>query len=161
VWDKIVFKKVRDDVFGGCLRFMLTGASPISPDVCDFFKVVCCCPVIEGYGQSESCGASFTTILGDPFSGYVGGPTIMNEIRLMDVPDMKYTSEDKEEDGTPCPRGEVCFRGPNIMHGYYKNEEATKEAIINGWLHSGDIGKILPNGALKLVDRKKNIFKLA
>jgi len=74
---------------------------------------------------------------------------------------MNYTSEDKDENGVPCPRGEICFRGPGIMSGYYKNEEKTAEAIINGWLHSGDVGKIMPNGAVKIIDRKKNLFKLA
>lgn len=134
---------------------MLTGAAPLSAEVCEFFKVAVCCPVLEGYGQTESCGASFTTLKEDPSGGLVGGPTIMNEFRLMDVPELGYTSEDKDENGNSTPRGEVCFRGPNIMLGYYKSDEKTNEAILNGWLHSGDIGKILPNGGLKLVDRKK------
>lgn len=74
---------------------------------------------------------------------------------------MGYTSEDVDENGVPTPRGEVCFKGPGIMVAYYKNDAKTNEAMINGWLHSGDIGKILPNGALKIIDRKKNLFKLA
>jgi len=97
----------------------------------------------------------------DQFAGHVGGPTINTEFRLMDIPDMNYTAADKDEEGKPTPRGEICFRGPGIMAGYYKNEAKTNEAIINGWLHSGDVGKIMPNGSVKIIDRKKNLFKLA
>ena len=62
------------------------------------------------------------------------------------------------KDGT----GEICFRGDNIMVGYYKAEDKTKETIDEaGWLHTGDIGKWMPNGTLKIIDRKKHIYKLA
>jgi len=62
----------------------------------------------------------------------------------------------------PFPRGEICFRGPCCTQGYYKNEEKTRELIDEyGWLHSGDIGEILPDHSFKIIDRKKNIFKLS
>ena len=58
------------------------------------------------------------------------------------------------------PKGEVCMWGPSITKGYFKNEEKTNEAFVNGWLLSGDVGVLLPNGAIKIIDRAKNIFKL-
>ena len=68
---------------------------------------------------------------------------------------MNYTSDDVDANNVPMPRGEVCYRGAGVMLGYYKNPEKTNEAIVDNWLHSGDIGAIMPNGSLKNIDRKK------
>eukprot|EP01114_Cavostelium_apophysatum_P003480 TRINITY_DN1338_c0_g2_i1.p1 TRINITY_DN1338_c0_g2~~TRINITY_DN1338_c0_g2_i1.p1 ORF type:complete len:663 (-),score=159.25 TRINITY_DN1338_c0_g2_i1:93-2081(-) len=153
VWDKLVFNNLRQKL-GGRVRLMITGSAPISDEVYQFLKICFCCPVLQGYGLTETCAAGTITMMEDPTWGNVGLPLACNEIRLADVPEMKYTTANNS--------GEVCFRGPNIFKGYYKDEEKTKEAFdADGFFLTGDIGRWNPNGTLSIIDRKKNIFKLA
>nr|XP_043623377.1 long chain acyl-CoA synthetase 6, peroxisomal-like [Erigeron canadensis] len=156
MWDRLVFNKIKDKL-GGRVRFMVSGASPLSPDVMDFLKVCFGCPVMEGYGMTESsCVITFMQ-QNDNLSGHVGPPNPACEVKLVDVPEMNYLSDDQ-----PYPRGEICVRGPIVFQGYYKDEVQTREVIDEeGWLHTGDIGLWWPGGRLKIIDRKKNIFKLA
>ncbi len=75
---------------------------------------------------------------------------------------MGYTSTDLDDKGIPTPRGELCFRGYNCFKGYFALPQQTKETIdSDGWVHSGDIGLITSQGCIKIIDRKKNIFKLS
>jgi len=120
---------------------MITGSAPIPPTILDFLKIAFCCPIIEGYGQTESTAASFLTNFNDSQSGYVGGPTSMNDFKLQDIPEMEYLSTDRDSEGNLTPRGEVCLKGPSVILGYFDKPELTKEAIDeNGWLHTGDVG---------------------
>jgi len=105
--------------------------------------------------MTETSAGSVLTRAGDPISGHVGGPVANVKIRLRDIPEMNYLHTDNP------PKGEVCFWGPSIMKGYFKNEEKTAEAFDGEWLRSGDVGIINPNGSIKIVDRAKNIFKLS
>ncbi|KAJ0721984.1 putative long-chain-fatty-acid--CoA ligase [Helianthus annuus] len=114
------------------------------------------CPVSEGYGMTEnSCVITFMNV-NDVTSGHVGAPNAVC-VKLVDVPKMNCTSYDQ-----PYPRGKICVRGPIVFQGYYKDEVQTREVIDEEvWLHTGDIGLWSPGGRLKIIDRKKNIFKLA
>lgn len=161
LWDSLIFKKIKN-VLGGRVQLMVTGSAPISPDVLNFLKVVFSCQIIEGYGQTESCGASILTSIDERRAGIIGGPTTTLEVKLADVPDMNYFSTDVDENGNPTPRGEICMRGPTIFSGYYESPELTAEAIDHeGWLHSGDVGiRNYSDGSFKIIDRKKNFFKL-
>ena len=153
-YDKVIFKKFKA-IFGGNVRCMITGSAPIAKDVLDFLKVCFCSPIMEGYGMTETSGGSFITFVGDPMSGHVGGPLANVKVRLKDVPEMEYYST-----STP-PAGEICIQGPSIMQGYFKNPEKTAEVLQNGWIHTGDVGVINPNGSVNIIDRVKNIFKLS
>ena len=160
IFDKLVFKKFKD-ILGGRVRIMITGSAPISVETMRFLKIAFSCEIYEAYGQTETCGGSFTTDPYDKDIGHVGGVTPHTEFKLVDVEEMDYTSKD-EVDGVPQPRGEICIRGPGCFLGYFKNKEKTMETIDEeGFVHTGDIGTILQNGALRIIDRKKNIFKLA
>uniref|UniRef100_A0A8B9QJV8 Arachidonate--CoA ligase n=1 Tax=Apteryx owenii TaxID=8824 RepID=A0A8B9QJV8_APTOW len=153
IWDQLIFKKVQETM-GGQVRIMVTGAAPISPSVLTFLRAALGCQIFEAYGQTEcSAGCTFS-MPGDWTTGHVGAPIACNIIKLEDVEEMNYFSSNNE--------GEVCVKGPNVFKGYLKDPEKTAEAIDkDGWLHTGDIGKWMPNGTLKIIDRKKNIFKLA
>ncbi|XP_030806949.1 LOW QUALITY PROTEIN: long-chain-fatty-acid--CoA ligase 5 [Camarhynchus parvulus] len=153
IWDKVVFKKIQETM-GGRVRIMVTGAAPISPSVLTFLRAALGCQIFEAYGQTECSAGSTFSMPGDWTTGHVGAPLACNIIKLDDVEEMSYFSSNNE--------GEVCIKGPNVFKGYLKDPEKTAEAIDkDGWLHTGDIGKWLPNGTLKIIDRKKNIFKLA
>jgi long-chain acyl-CoA synthetase len=155
LWDALVFNKFRK-ILGGRVRLMITGSAPIAPHVLQLLRCVFCCPVIEAYGMTE-CGACCTiTTMRDVTLGHVGGCIGCNAIKLVGVPEMEYVTS------TVPPRGEVCIRGPNVFHGYFKDPQATSEAFdSDGWLRSGDIGEWLQNGAMRIIDRRKNIFKLS
>ena len=122
VWDNLVFGKVQQQL-GGRVRLMVTGSAPISDKVMDFLRICFACPVIEGYGQTESSAAVSTTLPGDTICGHVGAPLPCVEIKLVDVPEMEYSVKDNP------PRGEVCFRGPCCTSG--TNQRAALISPVN------------------------------
>mmetsp|Transcript_33119 Transcript_33119/g.84069 ORF Transcript_33119/g.84069 Transcript_33119/m.84069 type:complete len:672 (-) Transcript_33119:449-2464(-) len=154
--DLLVFNKVKARL-GGRVRVILTGGAPIPEHVNEFLRVAMCAPVVQGYGLTETCAASF---ISDPYDvgqvGTVGPPLPHTELRLEAVPDMGY------DPLADPPRGEVCLRGPGLFSGYYRNEALTKEVMDGeGFFHTGDIAELTPHGGLKIIDRKKNLFKLS
>ncbi|KAK9161773.1 hypothetical protein Syun_008114 [Stephania yunnanensis] len=161
--DLLAFRKVtgKNNVFsvvkaklGGRVRLIISGGAALSTELEEFLRVTSCAFVIQGL--TETCGLSTISFPDEMcMLGAVGVPSVYTELRLEEVPDMGYSPF-----GDP-PRGEICVRGKPIFSGYYKNPELTKEAFKDGWFHTGDIGELLPSGAMKIIDRKKNIFKLS
>jgi long-chain acyl-CoA synthetase len=135
--DKKVLSKIRG-LFGGNLRLAVSGAAPINPDILRFFDAAGVL-VVEGWGMTEtSTGATVATE--DEFKfGTIGKPFPGCEVKI---------AED----------GEILVHGPNVFQGYHKNPEATAETIVDGWLHTGDIGEIDSEGFIKITGRKKDII---
>eukprot|EP00668_Euglena_longa_P046571 GGOE01062256.1.p1 GENE.GGOE01062256.1~~GGOE01062256.1.p1 ORF type:complete len:741 (-),score=266.28 GGOE01062256.1:578-2605(-) len=172
LWDKLVFSKIAKKLGLDCCRYLFCGSAPTPPHVVEFFRIVLPdCIVSEGFGQTETSTASNLQRFTDYTLGNVGAPLSCNEVRLVSVPDMGYLITDRVHGadaengnpGIPCMgRGEAWFRGHNVFQGYYKMPEVTGEALDSeGWTHSGDIALWTLQGQLKIIDRKKNIFKLS
>jgi len=156
LWDRIVFNNVRNKL-GGNVKAIYSGSAPLSADVTDFLNICFSCDVQEGYGQTETVACLSLTDKWDMESGHVGGPMTPVEVKLRDIEDMGYLSTDK-----PYPRGEICVRGHSVFKGYYKNPELTKEVLDeDGWFRTGDIGIWDDHNRIAIIDRVKNIFKLA
>jgi len=105
---------------------------------------------------TETCAGTFVS-LPDRMDmlGTVGPPCPNVDVCLESVPDMGYDALSSR------PRGEVCVRGDTLFSGYFKRDDLTQEVLVDGWFHTGDVGEWQPNGSLKIIDRKKNIFKLS
>jgi len=149
-----LFKEVRK-ALGGQVRIIVSGAAPLPAHVQDFLTAAMGAEMVQGYGMTENCASTTLALPSDYRGGHVGPPLKTVMVKLQDVPEMGYTSEQAPE----C--GEVLVSGPVLMSGYHKDEKATNETIDDGWLHTGDIGRWNSDGTLSIIDRKKNIFKLA
>ena len=159
-YDKLVFNKMKN-VLGGKMRTMTSGSAPLSAEVLDMLKVCFCTPICEGYAQTETCAGGCVSNSDDKISGHCGTPWFCSELKLIDCPEMEYFATDKDVEGNPMPRGEVCYRGTNVTQGYFKDPLRTKDAIDSeGWLHTGDVGQFFKGGRLKIIDRISNCFKL-
>jgi long-chain acyl-CoA synthetase len=131
------------------LRFALCGSAPVPVEVMKRFEALFDCPVIEGYGLSEStCRSTFNPVDERRRVGSVGLP-IGNEVKIFD--------DDDRELG-PGEVGEIVLKGSNIMKGYYHNEAATREAFRSGWFHTGDLGYGDEDGFFYIVDRKSDMI---
>uniref|UniRef100_A0A8C5ANW0 long-chain-fatty-acid--CoA ligase n=1 Tax=Gadus morhua TaxID=8049 RepID=A0A8C5ANW0_GADMO len=156
----LLFQKVRR-LLGGRVRMMLSGGAPLSTVTQRFMNVCFCCPVGQGYGLTETCGAGTITEVADISTGRVGSPLICCEVRLRDWAEVHYTNYITYMHRIP---GEVLIGGPNVTMGYYRHENGDQDFFVdeNGqrWFCTGDVGEIHPDGCLQIVDRKKDLVKL-
>uniref|UniRef100_A0A0N5APK7 Long-chain-fatty-acid--CoA ligase n=1 Tax=Syphacia muris TaxID=451379 RepID=A0A0N5APK7_9BILA len=153
IWDRFVFSKVQNQL-GGNVQLIATGSAPVSEQVLETCRIVLGAAIFEAYGQTECTAVTSITWLTENVGGHCGGPAACAIVKLADVPEMNYFAKDG--------KGEIMVKGPNVTQGYYKNPEKTSELFDkDGYLHTGDIGQFLEGGRLKIIDRKKHIFKLA
>jgi long-chain acyl-CoA synthetase len=136
--DAAIFSRVRQ-LFGGNVRQAISGAAPIAPEILEFFYAAGV-PVLEGWGMTETTAVGTVATLEHFKFGTVGRPLPGIEIRI--------APED----------GEILVRGPNVFREYWRNPKATAETLIDGWLHTGDIGELDDEGYLKITGRKKDII---
>ncbi|HEY2161719.1 MAG TPA: long-chain fatty acid--CoA ligase [Solirubrobacteraceae bacterium] len=136
--DEQIFSKVRG-LFGGHVRQAVSGAAPIASEILEFFYAAGV-PVMEGWGMTETTGVGTVGTLDDFKFGTVGRALPGVEIRI--------AGEDNE----------ILMRGPNVFREYWKNPEATADTLIDGWLHTGDLGELDDEGFLKITGRKKDII---
>ncbi|KAJ8609670.1 hypothetical protein MRB53_039007 [Persea americana] len=157
LWDRVWGAKVRKALGLQRSLFMVSGSAPLDPTLHSFLRTVFAQHFFQGYGLTETYAVSMFQLLGDLSTGNCGAIAPSIEACLADVPDMEYLSTDK-----PFPRGELLLRGYSVSPGYYKNDEETKKAYTkDGWFHTGDICTIDSMGRFKIIDRKKNVLKLA
>jgi len=135
--DKKVLSKIRG-LFGGRIRLAVSGAAPINPEILRFFDAAGVL-VLEGWGMTETSTAATISTPDDFKVGTIGKPFPGCEVKIADD-------------------GEILVKGPNVFQGYHKNPEATNETIVDGWLHTGDLGEVDPDGFIKITGRKKDII---
>ena len=136
-----VFRKLRERLGFDRIRVAYSGAAPIAPEILHFFHSIGV-NLVEGYGQTEGTGVTTTSKIGEVKFGTVGIPLEGVEVKIADD-------------------GEILVKSPGVFKGYFKNPEATAETIVDGWLHSGDVGTIDKDGYLTITDRKKDIIVTA
>jgi long-chain acyl-CoA synthetase len=137
LFDKLVFSKIRDR-FGGRVRFFISGAAALNREVAEWFHAAGIL-ILEGYGMTETSAGSVVNHPDDYMFGSVGIPFPGTEVKI---------AED----------GEILIKGPGVMEGYHNLPEATEETLVDGWIHTGDIGEF-DGEHLRITDRKKDLFK--
>lgn len=157
---------------GGHLKGVLSGGAPLNAETQRFMNICMCCPVIQGYGLTESCGAACVAEITDLSTGAVGPPVRCAEICLREWTESGYTPFNDP------PQGEILISGPNISAGYWKQPEKTAEDFImykvrcllalfyeyfkgKRYFCTGDIGEMRDDGSIRIIDRKKDLVKLS
>ncbi|HEX6349510.1 MAG TPA: AMP-dependent synthetase/ligase [Candidatus Dormibacteraeota bacterium] len=139
--ERLVLKPLREQLTGGRLRFFLSGGAPLAAEVEQFFWAAGI-KILQGWGMTETTSGATSNTEAEHRYGTVG--------RALPGYDLKIAED-----------GEIMVKGPGVMLGYFRNEEATEEVLSDGWLHTGDVGELDGDGFLKITDRKKDLIKTA
>ena len=154
----LIFRKFRA-IVGGNLRVLLSGGAPLAPDCHNFCRTLLGINLLQGYGLTETAATACIPDGSDLSTERVGGPLQEVDIRLVDWQEGGYTVTDQQG-----PRGEVVIGGGHVAKEYFGMPDKTEEEFFtdNGkrWFRTGDIGQMMPNGTIKLIDRKKDLVKL-
>jgi long-chain acyl-CoA synthetase len=157
IWDRIFTPRLTSNFGFQRLRGMVSGSAPLDPTLHQLLRASFGSDFIQGYGLTETYAVSLAQYEGDFSTGNCGGIAQGVEACLKSVPDMDYLATDK-----PNPRGELLIRGNVRFREYYKNPEETAKSIdADGWFSTGDIAEIDSLGRFKIIDRRKNVLKLA
>lgn len=138
VWDLLIYRHLRAHLGLARCRFPISAAAPITPDVLAFLRGLGL-DLREAWGMTETTGAATIQPPGAACEGRVGLPLQGVELAI-------------------APDGEVLVRGPTVFKGYYRAAQATAETLVDGWLHTGDLGRRMPDGSITIEDRKKDIM---
>ncbi|KAL9103662.1 MAG: hypothetical protein Q9163_001321 [Psora crenata] len=157
LYDRIWGRKVASALGLQNTSTLVSGSAPLDPSLHEFFRVVLGTNFFQGYGLTETYSVGLCQYPDDLSVGSCGAVAPVAEVCLMDVPEMEYYSTDK-----PQPRGELLIRGSTLFAGYYRDPEETAKAMLpNGWFRTGDIGTVDQRGRFQIIDRVKNVLKLA
>ena len=157
LYDRIWGRKVVRAIGLERANFLVSGSAPLDPSLHQFLRAVFGVRFLQGYGLTESYAVSLAQLPGDLTVGNCGALSPCVEACLADIPDMDYYSTDK-----PKPRGELMLRGPAMFREYYRSPAETEKAFTeDGWFLTGDVAEVDSLGRFKIIDRRKNVLKLA
>jgi len=158
IMNKLIFKKFKA-ILGGRLRCLLSGGAPLAPDAHDFCRTCLGLTLLQGYGLTETAATACIPDGGDLSTGRVGAPLQDVDIKLVNWDEGGYTVTDQQG-----PRGEIVIGGGHIAKEYYGMPEKTDEEFFDEdgkrWFKTGDIGQMMEDGTIKIIDRKKDLVKL-
>ena len=157
IYDRIWSRKVAAAIGLENCTYMISGSAPLDPALQDFLRVALAIEFSQGYGMTETYAMGCVQLPDDVSTNNCGAVRPCTEACLLSLPDMEYSVDDK-----PYPRGELLVRGKNVFNGYYKDPEETANSMTeDGWFRTGDICKIDEFGRVIIIDRRKNVLKLA
>lgn len=152
-WNEKVFKGPRE-LLGGRIKAVLSGGAPLSKETQEFMLCLFGCPVLQGYGLTETSACCTVARCFDTTLESIGPLVSGTEVKLKDTENWKHTDA--------SPQGEICIRGPQVTKGYFKQPGKTAEVLLaDGWFHTGDVGRVAPDGTLRIVGRVKALAKNA